>query len=176
MAVWAQEDQGRGVVDVSVAFVGAQGAHVEVHAHEEDGDHFHVAGGECPAVWVCFVGLAIAFDDFRGIDFGVDGDAQEFEFGVGGGVLDLSHGGGHAGADERARGVEEVDEGVLAFEDGLVDGVAVGVGEFECGDVEVGVGVVGVEECWGFGVLGWVWLLGDPEDEQGGKGEGEEGE
>ncbi len=62
----------------------------------------------------------------------------------------------------------------MAFKDGLVDGVAVGVGEFECGDVEVCVRVVVVEERWGFGILGWLWLLGDPEDEQGDKGEGEE--
>ncbi len=160
--------------DIAEAFVGVQGAQVEVHAHEEDGDHFHVAGGECPSVWVCFVGLAVAFDDLRGIDLGVDRDAQEFEFGVGCCVLDLSHGGGHAGADERARGVKEVDEGVLAFEDGLVDGVAVGVGEFECGDVEVCVGVVGVEECWGGGVLGRLWFLDEPEDEGRDKGAGEE--
>ncbi len=90
------------MVNISVAFVGAQGVYVEVHSHEEDGDHFHIAGGECPAVRICLVGLAVAFDDFWGVDLRVDGDTQELEGGVGCCVLDLSHGGGHAWADKRA--------------------------------------------------------------------------
>ena len=103
--------------DVAESFIGIQVGEVEPDPGEDEIDHFGGAVGELPAGWVGAVVFGVGLDDLCGVELWVDGDAQELEICFGCFVLDLSHRGGHSWADERATGVEEIDDGVFSFED-----------------------------------------------------------